>query len=243
LLDLQYYFCVRCATAHRTPDDLIYGELPPLQPALERKVNTEGRETINFFCVLAVALAVVGSIWVAFGDAHFAGALLASNAVVAVVTTAYALLHRNETAHLFGAPRHWAPILAGVPILGGLLVLNIAYHSYLTSGLGLDRQSTLLALAVMRLHPAVAVACICVFPAVFEELGFRGFVQERLSGLAGKGIGWTMTSILFVSLHFTVVSAPYLFVMSLYLCWLRDRTRSLYPAMAAHLLHNAAMLP
>jgi len=78
--------------------------------------------------------------------------------------------------------------------------------------------------------------------AIFEELGFRGLVQERLVAAIGPLLGVLATSALFVALHFSLLSAPYLFLFSMYLGWVRTGTRSIYPCMALHFIHNFAVL-
>ena len=94
----------------------------------------------------------------------------------------------------------------------------------------------------LPLGPELLVIAICVFPAIFEEIAFRGLVQERMVAAAGTLIGFVAASALFVALHFNILSAPYLFLLSMFLCWVRAATASLHPCMVLHFLHNYAVL-
>ena len=47
-----------------------------------------------------------------------------------------------------------------------------------------------------------------------------------------------LASALFTMLHFSVISAPYLFAVGMLLGWTKYRTGSLYPSILLHFLHN-----
>ena len=51
-----------------------------------------------------------------------------------------------------------------------------------------------------------------------------------------------LASALFVTLHFSILSAPYLFALAMLLGWTKYKTGSLYPAMLIHFLHNYVVL-
>jgi membrane protease YdiL (CAAX protease family) len=41
-----------------------------------------------------------------------------------------------------------------------------------------------------------------------------------------------------MALHFSVMSAPYLFAVGMLLGWAKQKTGSLYPSIVIHFLHN-----
>ena len=47
-----------------------------------------------------------------------------------------------------------------------------------------------------------------------------------------------IASALFMALHFSVLSAPYLLLVGMLLGWAKLKTGSLYPSMLIHFLHN-----
>ena len=240
-LDLRYPFCVHCATPHGraiNPAEKEEEFDDDFAPSLETRINTEGRLAVNFFLVLFAGAVLLGSI----GELpNSPWAIPIQSALVALVTTLFALYERQDIAYLFRRLKaHWC-LLASLPMLTGFLFLNKAYHEFVIRSVGAETVD-LFADFRNSVPPLVVTIVLCVMPGVFEEIGFRGFVQERLVRIAGRSTGFVITSVLFVVLHFSLVSAPYLFLLSLYFCWIRDCTRSIYPTIVLHFLHNFAVL-
>jgi len=74
-----------------------------------------------------------------------------------------------------------------------------------------------------------------------EELLFRGFLQAALSQVAGQRGALVISSALFAVLH-GMAGLPVLFLVSLFLGWLQQRTRCLLVPWSAHALHNGIQL-
>jgi len=85
---------------------------------------------------------------------------------------------------------------------------------------------------------------------VSEEILFRGFILGKLSETTSFARANVITSILFIAIHqpnwlwvngfqpwIPVVSGG-IFILSLLLGWLVQRTSSLYPAIAGHIINN-----
>lgn len=239
-LDLRYHFCVHCAAVQREPDPATYGDEAPLAPSKEARFRREGRPALNFFCLLAVGVCAVASVTALAGDEWIGPALICQDVFVAAVTVIFGASRWREIAYLFRGMRVSWPLVASVPVLALLLVVNKAYHDWILSLI--DVEHDMIAELREALSPPLLFVSLCVFPAVFEEIGFRGVVQERLVAAGGTALGVLATSGLFVALHFSALSAPYLFVLSLFLCWIRSATRSVYPTIALHFLHNLTVL-
>lgn len=82
------------------------------------------------------------------------------------------------------------------------------------------------------------ILLICVQPAIFEELAFRGIVIGALSRIMQQREVLIVSSALFMLLHLSLISFPHLFVIGLALGYLRLRTGSLYPGVLLHFTHN-----
>lgn len=82
------------------------------------------------------------------------------------------------------------------------------------------------------------VLVICVQPAIFEELAFRGIVQSALLGVLGARHAIIVSAMMFAILHLSPAGLPHLVVIGLALGWLRVKTGSLLPGMALHFVHN-----
>lgn len=83
---------------------------------------------------------------------------------------------------------------------------------------------------------------MCITPAVFEELAFRGVIFGILERRVRLTEAFFISSVAFAILHLSVLSLFTHLPMGLYLCWLRHRSGSLYPAMLAHFLHNSLVV-
>ena len=132
----------------------------------------------------------------------------------------------------------WAALLALVP----LLLLNYGYHTWLTDLMGTSGESFFTKLREEGVSEAALLFSICVFPAVTEEIAFRGLVQHWLHVAVPPWTAIALAAALFSAMHFSVLSAPYLFLVGLLLGWARWRTGSLYPSMVIHFLHNFVVL-
>jgi CAAX protease family protein len=82
------------------------------------------------------------------------------------------------------------------------------------------------------------ILLICVQPAVFEELGFRGVILPALQPTLTVRDAAIVSALLFMTLHLAIASFPHLFLMGLVLAYLRVRSGSLLPGMLMHFTHN-----
>lgn len=87
-----------------------------------------------------------------------------------------------------------------------------------------------------------AIVMICVQPAVFEELAFRGFIQTSLGRVIGPYESVFASALMFGILHCSLPSLPHLLVLGVALGLLRLKTASLYPGMLLHFTHNFLVL-
>ena len=86
------------------------------------------------------------------------------------------------------------------------------------------------------------VLLMAVGPAICEEFFFRGFVLSGLSSSLRKWPAILATGVIFGVYHFMIDRIPVtalLGMMLAYLCW---QARSIFPAILAHMMHNAALM-
>ena len=84
----------------------------------------------------------------------------------------------------------------------------------------------------------VAFLALVVIAPVFEELMFRGFLFERLRRMHKWLIASVLTSIVFGAIHMQVNVAIDVFVLSMFMCYARERFDSVYPPIFMHMLKN-----
>jgi membrane protease YdiL (CAAX protease family) len=95
---------------------------------------------------------------------------------------------------------------------------------------------------IARLGLPMALLTIAVFPAVLEEIVFRGFLQGRLLALYGTGVGLVVTAAAFAICHGMPAVLPIHFGLGLWLGWLRQRSGSLWPGVLLHFLYNGTLV-
>lgn len=86
---------------------------------------------------------------------------------------------------------------------------------------------------------AVTLYVVAVAPVV-EELVFRGVVQRRWERRLGPGWGLFLTAFLFAGIHGLPKALPLLLALGLVFGWAVRVTRSLWPAVVIHVVHNAS---
>lgn len=82
------------------------------------------------------------------------------------------------------------------------------------------------------------VLSIAVFPAIFEELAFRGFMYNYLNKLFDDRMTMLITAFLFALLHLSFLAFFWLFALGWVLAWLRNKYQSLWYGMVIHFFFN-----
>jgi membrane protease YdiL (CAAX protease family) len=86
------------------------------------------------------------------------------------------------------------------------------------------------------------VLMVCVFPAIFEELAFRGIIVPVLFRALTKWETIVASAAMFMILHLSVFSFPHLLCLGLALAYVRLRTGSIWPCVLMHFTHNMICL-
>lgn len=85
---------------------------------------------------------------------------------------------------------------------------------------------------------AGVILLVCVQPAIFEELAFRGVILSGLRRVLSDGEAIVVSALMFMIIHLSFFSFPHLVLLGLVAGYLRVRSKSLYPCMILHFLHN-----
>lgn len=135
-------------------------------------------------------------------------------------------------------PRAYVEALGATAACVGLA---LGWTALLESATDLDTTDALHELT-STLGIPLALFCIALCPAVFEEIAFRGIIQGRMIGLLGTRSGWLVTAVLFTVAHGVSAVSPLHLVIGLLLGGLRLRSGSLFPGMLLHGLYNGAIV-
>jgi len=85
---------------------------------------------------------------------------------------------------------------------------------------------------------ATVVLMICVQPAIFEELAFRGIVFGALQPTLSATEAVFVSAGMFMILHLSPAAFPHTFAMGVIAGFLRLRSGSLLPGVLMHFAHN-----
>lgn len=242
-LDRGFYFCIACAMPYKHVESV----LTPVRPAGltdEVLIAKKAPHLVRlFWTYVAVVVGTAIICYMLFERSQPGLTLLVQSVALLVTTCVFAVLHWPSLVVQFkriGLFRLEA--LLGVLALVPLLAINYVYHGWLIRELGLEHSLPLARLRESGLGEPALILFFCVLPAVLEETAFRGLVQHWLHAAIPPFRALVLASALFTALHFSVLSAPYLFAVGMVLGWVKWKTGSLYPSMLIHLIHNLVVL-
>ncbi len=87
-----------------------------------------------------------------------------------------------------------------------------------------------------------AILFIAVFPPIFEELAFRGFLFNQLNSIASANATIVLTAFIFALVHLSILSLLWIFPFGLLLGYLRHKYNTLWLGMIIHFIHNLIVL-
>jgi|tagenome__1003787_1003787.scaffolds.fasta_scaffold20503957_2 membrane protease YdiL (CAAX protease family) len=129
--------------------------------------------------------------------------------------------------------------LVAVPLLGGMLLINLGYHAVLRELI----HAPLLSDRLMQRFDLLAIVAICVQPAIVEEAYCRWFALDCLRGQLGTHAAVWISATMFGFLHVAVLpSVPYLILMGAFLAYMRLATGTIVLPMLLHFVHNFVIL-
>ena len=234
------YFCPFCAMPYKSPESVLSAHLP-LRPGIGTLVDTHAPQVKTlfwtYFTVLIVTAIVCYILLERTGD--MTASLVVQSLAMLATTVYFAARYWRCLAPQFGAGT-WlkgagvAAALLLIPLLG----VNWAWHNFLIQIMGADRDWAAEAMGPVGVPTWALVLLYCVSPAVLEEVSFRGLLQHWLRPAIGGRRAILVAAGLFTVLHFSILSAPYLFAVGCLLGWAKLRTGGLWWPMLIHFLHN-----
>ncbi|MCY2927237.1 MAG: type II CAAX endopeptidase family protein [Planctomycetota bacterium] len=236
----EFYFCRVCATPYKDVEMVISAPVP-MYLSEGRLIEQKAPHAWTvFWTFAAVVIGVAVLSYLVFEERRPAMAILLTEAALFVTTCVFAARHWRSLAVQFKRlgflhPAAWI----GLAALAPMLAINYGYHQWLVRLVGEH---------IVRDNPAkslefpTAVVFFCLLPAILEEISFRGLIQHWLQVAIKPWRALVLTSAMFMALHFSLLSAPYLFAVGMLLGWTKWKTGSLYPSILIHFLHNLIVL-
>lgn len=84
----------------------------------------------------------------------------------------------------------------------------------------------------------LSLIALVLLPPIVEETVFRGFIFPALSKWKGALVGAVLTSLLFGFAHLQFNVSLYTLILSLLLCYMYYRLRSIWPGIFLHMINN-----
>lgn len=165
-------------------------------------------------------------------------------ALVPLAVCGYAKINVGQTFRL-GPPRVSAMIAA---VLLGLSSWALAHEyllfqsQYLPPSESLMRFSRVIEPQLRATPLWRVVALLAVIPAVSEELLFRGFLLSGLSSSLRRVGAIIGSAVVFAVFHFMIDRLPITFMLGAVLAFVCWQSRSIWPGMVFHAMHNAWMV-
>jgi len=128
---------------------------------------------------------------------------------------------------------------ACVILLAASVVGNLTYRllAWLLSLIHISPQQTAVPLPGTAMEKVLYVLMVCLLPAIFEELFFRGIVMQSLRPY-GDGFAILVSSVLFALLHGNLVQIPNALLCGLVLGYFAIRSGNVVTAMIMHFVYN-----
>ncbi len=164
--------------------------------------------------------------------------LAASYSVILIVSAIVTKSTKPQTIHsVMGFSQTSSKVIMIALLIGILLwVSDYLYQIYL-----LQNSLFLEAKEWTTNHPdqLITLISMVIFAPVIEEIVLRGILLHSLTRYMNKFLATIMVSIIFTLLHDSYEQWPTLFIASALYCWLTLHSKSIVPAIVAHILNNA----
>lgn len=140
----------------------------------------------------------------------------------------------------------WSSMLLAPAVALGCWLFSVTYRAVVLA-MGLQPAATEGAdLAGLfgpgSLGAVLTVLTVALLGPTLEELLLRGVVLDAVLGRFGRWAAIGVSSLAFAALHASLWSFLPLAVLGLGLGWLAARSRSLWPAITAHVLYNGVLV-
>jgi membrane protease YdiL (CAAX protease family) len=170
--------------------------------------------------------------------------ILITDAIFVSIIVTFLVIHFNSVKGLFNLARLNPLIIVAVFV--SAICMAFAVHSFATYlNRSLFDRTQGLYYEYYKESPYPLLFCIVsigVVPAIFEEIAFRGILFTELLNVTNKNAVILITSILFTLLHFSVISAIWLFPFALALGYLRARYNTILYGVLAHFTYNTSIV-
>jgi len=212
-----------------------------------------GESSWVLFCFFVVAAVVFGltlyyvPVLETFFDTTLgqllAGGLIYALVVLVVVLPVWVLRGHRYVRTVLGIDKYptrsiwWLPFLLWAAYMGATIIAAIVANLLPWVDAEQEQNVGFQDLA-QPIEYVIAFLALVVLPPIAEELLFRGYLFGRLRERFGFWLTTIVVSIVFGVVHMQWNVGIDVAVLSVFLCYLRERTGSLWASMALHAIKN-----
>lgn len=136
------------------------------------------------------------------------------------------------------------PLLITIFIVAPLFALLVSFIAQLINqGIFNESQTAYYEHFIESPAPLTfAIISIALFPAIFEEIAFRGIVLSELSKVTRLKSAIIISTILFSLLHLSLISMFWIFPLGLFFGYFRAKQRTLWYGIIGHFIYNSSIV-
>jgi len=166
---------------------------------------------------------------------------LAADITYAVITIGFVIQNFSEIKNLIRLPTiNWKILVTVVcsAIVFGWIVSIVS--NFLNQSLFDQIGSKYYYSYIDSDYPLLwTVISVAVFPAIFEELGFRGVLFNHIIKISNANAAIIISSLLFTVMHLSFISLLWILPIGLAFAYLRNKYNTLFYGIVGHFTYNA----
>ena len=180
-LDTRYYFCLQCATPYTEPSSVLT-PIRPLRPSMGTLVKRHAPGvSVLWWTYFSVVVGLSTLLFALAGGERLGVHMIVMDAALFVTTAWFAIYYWGSLLPQlkrigFAHPAAFTALVLLVP----LLALNYGYGLLIEEIADTDGWSFIDQLRKDGFSEGALIFFICIFPAVAEEIAFRGLLQHWL---------------------------------------------------------------
>ena len=166
--------------------------------------------------------------------------LLIFDGTLSVFTLSYVLYLRKEIAYLFKWNNFSVLKVLGYALVAIALAIVVNYCVKWLNRTIFDTETYYYyAFSHLRYAKLITLLFVALQPAIFEELAFRGVMQEGLKKVVDTRQAIFITAFLFSLLHMSIISFIWMLPFALWLGYVRNKEQTIWYGMLIHFCFNA----
>ena len=173
-------------------------------------------------------------------DAHGLVPLFIFDAILSAITIVYVIILRKEIRHLF----RWnnfsllKVLLYGATAVVAAILVNYAVRWFNKSIFNTESYYYY-AFSHLKYAKLITILVVALQPALFEEMAFRGVLQEGLTKVVDTKQAIFISAFLFALVHMSFISFVWLLPFAIWLGYVRHKENTLWYGFVIHLCFNA----